>query len=250
MRCPGRRWLPPLLMVAAMLAGLPEPAGAESPEPAAPDQPAATTDERVRKAEILASERWRRAMFEFREWLETQPVYSPSQVRGIRADLDRRVAAMSSWEVEYLLETLDTKLRILESPRAIEAREWLARYLEAMTDRRRADLLAGVPSVLDLSAAELAVRLRQVEAARQAVEAHADRSRRTNRETAALVPRARDADAATRRRLERIRRGEAAFSPYRPQPVADPPFSDAVAGPPALMVGPWGVAFGIDVGAL
>ncbi|MFM7411800.1 MAG: hypothetical protein ACKO6E_01090 [Planctomycetota bacterium] len=119
-----------------------------------------------------------------------------------------------------------------------------------MTDRRRADLLAGVPSVLDLSAAELAVRLRQVEAARQAVEAHADRSRRTNRETAALVHRARDAAAATRRRLERIRRGEAAFSPYRPQPVADPPFSDAVAGPPALMVGPWGVAFGIDVGAL
>lgn len=224
--------------------------GAGPGESAALDRPAAGTDDLVRKAEIIAGQRWRRAMFEFREWLQTQPVYSPEQVRRIRADLEQRVAAMSSWEVEYLLESLDTKLRILESPRATEAREWLARYLDVMTDRRREKLLADVPNVLDLTAAELAVRLQELEAARLEVEAHADRSQRTQRETEALVNRGREADAALRERLERIRRGAAAFSPYRPQPVAEPPFAGAVAGPPALMVGPWGMELGIDVGAL
>lgn len=241
-------WLPALLSIAWLIQGM---ADAGPPAPDSPDRPTpAESNDRARKAEILASERWRRAMFEFREWLETQPVYSPARVLRIRADLDRRVSAMSSWEVEYLLETLDTKLQILESPRATEAREWLAGYLGVMTDRRREELLADVPNVLDLTAAELTVRLQEVEAARLAIEAHADRSLRTRRATEALVKRGRDADLALRGQLKKVRRGTAAFSPYRPQPVEEPPFSNSVAGPPALIVGPWGVAFGIDVGTL
>lgn len=241
------------LLVLAGIAALIQAATAGEPTNAvAADRPAAAAepDDGARKAAILASDRWRRVMFEFREWLEAQPVYTPAQVRGIRADLDRRVAEMSSWEVEYLLDTLDAKVRVLESPRAKEAREWLGRYLAVMTDRRRAAALADVPNVLDLTAAELAARLHDAEAARAAVEAHAARSQRTQRETEAFVRRGRADDAATRARLGKVRRGAAAYSPYRPQPVVDPPFADAVAGPPALTVGPWGVAFGIDVGAL
>ena len=44
-------------------------------------------DDETRKAEFLASERWRRALFEFNAWLDVQPVYTPEQVRRIRAEV-------------------------------------------------------------------------------------------------------------------------------------------------------------------
>jgi len=196
-------------------------------------------DEASRRAEVLASSRWRRAMHELDEWLAAQPVYSADRVRGIKADLAARVASMSSYELEYLLDQLDEKLNVLDSPSAREARDWLGRYLAVMADDRRAELLADVPSVLDLSAADLAARLADLDAKRAAVERAADESRRTRREFGTLVRAERRTVEAERDRLARETRDRTAFSPYRGQPTDDPPFADAYDSPTVVGVGPW-----------
>lgn len=196
-----------------------------------------------RRAEVLASSRWRRAMHELDEWLAAQPVYSVDRVRRIKADLAERVSAMSSYELEYLLDQLDEKIRVLDSPAAREAREWLGRYLAVMSDDRRAALLADVPSVLDLSAVELAAKLAEVEAKRAAVERSAQDSRRTRGEFGMRVHADRQAVEAERARLVRVHRDRVAFSPYRGQPAEDPPFADAFDSPTVVGVGPWNAFF-------
>ncbi len=206
-------------------------------------------EERYRRAVILASDRWRRAMFELDEWLAVQPVYTPEQVRQIRAGLANRVAAMSSYDLDYLLDTLDFKLRILASPEATEAREWLGRYLSVMADAKRAALLRELPNVVEMTSGELIAGIKAVEAKRAAVEKQARQVASGRREIAAFVHESRAADDAAKARTARVRRGEAAFSPYRSQPVGDPPFANAYDSPTVIGVGPWGTFVGMSVGA-
>ena len=234
-------------LLGAAAAGVALLAGA-APAPQPPADAAASAkasadsdehDEASRREEVLASSRWRRAMHELDEWLAAQPVYSADRVRGIKADLAARVATMSSYELEYLLDQLDEKLGVLDSPAARDARDWLGRYLAVMADDRRAELLARVPSVLDLSAADLTTRLADLEAKRAAVERSAEESRRTRRDFGALVRADRRAVAAERVRLTRVHGDRVAFSPYRGQPTDDPPFADSYDSPTVVGVGPW-----------
>lgn len=210
---------------------------------------AADREDLFRKAQLLGGDRWRRVSFEFDAWLRDQPVYTPAQARAVRADLDRRVAAMSSYEFEYLLETLEAKLRVLDSPAARDAREWLGRYLAVMAARKRAEVLAEVPNVLETTTAELAEGLGRLEARRAAVESARRSAVRGREEFAAFLDEQRREEAAARAARGRIRLGDAAFSPYRPRPVADPPFADAAAGPPFPAAGPWNLFGGLQPGS-
>ena len=244
-----RAVVPFVLACAAVAAAGPGPAADEPPpraEAAAAPAPPGRED-LFRKARLLGSDRWRRVVFEFDAWLRVQPVYPPAEARRIRAELDRRVAAMTSYEVEYLLDTLETKLRILDSPAARDAREWLGRYLAVMSERKRSEVLAEVPDLLDMTTAELVEELGRLEAKRAAVEDARRSSVRGREEFAAFLAGQRAAAEAERTARGRIRVGDAAFSPYRARPVAEPPFADAVAEPPALTVGPWGTFIGLNL---
>ncbi|MFN9367330.1 MAG: hypothetical protein ACK6CT_00980 [Planctomycetia bacterium] len=244
-----------VLCLIAMLAAAQPPAGRRPP--VAPRSPAAASarpqpdaEERQRKARLLAGGRWRRAVFEFDEWLATQPVYTPAEVRRIKADLAARVAEMSSYEIEYLLDALEAKLTILDSSRAREARDWLGRYLAVMAAWRRADLLEHVPNLLDMTAGELSAAVEAVEAKRRAVEQMARASQRSRRELAAFTAAERDREAAARAALGRIRRGDVAFSPYRGQPVGELPFAGAYDSPTVVGTGAWLTPLGINIGGL
>jgi hypothetical protein len=246
-----RRAAVPSCLAAAVLlaASWSGPSAREPPPPGADSRPdAADRADLFRKARLLGSDRWRRVSFEFDSWLREQPVFTPAQARGIRADLDRRVALMSSYEFEYLLDTLEAKLRVLDSPAARDARVWLGRYLAVMADRKRAEVLAEVPNVLELTTAELIEGLGRLEAQRAAVESARRATVRGREEFAAFIAEQRRADAAARAARGRIRLGDAAFSPYRSRPVADPPFADAAPGPPFPGVGPWSLFGGLPPG--
>lgn len=113
------------VFAAALTLGLaalpPRPCAEEKPPTAAAERPAAGNEggapapdaagDLARKAEIMNSNRWRRAIFELGEWLSAQQIYSPQEVRSIKADFNRRVATMSSYELEYLLDDLDAKFK-------------------------------------------------------------------------------------------------------------------------------------------
>jgi hypothetical protein len=175
---------------------------------------------------------------EFDQWLARQPVYTPAQVRRIKTDLATRVGLMSSFELEYLLDTLEAKLTVLESPEAEEARSWLGRYLAVMADRKREEVLGEVPNILDMSSNELEAAVRRVEAKRNAVEQQHARTLETRDTTAALVE-------ANRSRQEEERAAQASrpaaevYSPYRAGGT-DPPFSGTYESPTVVGVGPWG----------
>jgi len=205
-------------------------------------------EDRARKARLLGSDAWRRTLFEFEAWLDEQPVYTPSQARAIRADLDRRVAAMSSYELEYLIDSLDAKLRILDGQAARDAREWLSRYLAVMADRKREEVLAEVPNILDMTTAELTTALDRLRGKRAAVAAAREATRRGREEFAAFWREQRQIDTAARAMRSRIRVGDAALSPYRSRPAAEPPFADVGDGQPTVGIAAWGPFIGVQVG--
>jgi pyruvate/2-oxoglutarate dehydrogenase complex dihydrolipoamide acyltransferase (E2) component len=84
-----------LLLATALPGQAADPTPAAGPAAAGKDADAAQ-DDTARKAEIMSSQRWRRAIFELGEWLSAQQIYSPQEVNRIKADFNRRVAGMSS----------------------------------------------------------------------------------------------------------------------------------------------------------
>jgi hypothetical protein len=146
-------------------------AQAPAPQPApAPDAAAAPQDDIAKKAEILRSSRWRRAVFELGDWLDTQEIYPPKQVQKIKSDFNHRVAKMSSYELEYLLEDLEQKFKVMDSPEAKDARAWVGQYLSAMSDRKRDEVLKDIPNVVSMSAGELSQEIQKIETKRQSLQ--------------------------------------------------------------------------------
>ncbi len=226
------------VLAVAHACAMAQPVAPPSSEPPAAVAPP-SADDAARKANLMAGERWRRAMFEFDQWLARQPVYTPAQVRKIRADLATRIETMSSFELEYLLDTLEGKLAVLESPAAEEARDWLGRYLSVMADRKRQEVLGEVPNVLDMSASELEAAVRRVEAKRTAVEQQHRRSLETRDTTAALVEATRQQQEA-RAAVAASRPAPEIYSPYRGTSGSDPPFAGSYESPAVVGASPWG----------
>jgi hypothetical protein len=137
-------------------------------ETASASQPAKAADASTAKgfptkAEILASPQFRRAIFEFNEWLTSQPIYTPQQVAQIKDQFNHRVAEMNAEELTYLLNDLEAKMQLINTPEAREARAWMAQYLSVMSDRKRADVLKDVPNVATMTAAQLSSELSKIQ---------------------------------------------------------------------------------------
>jgi hypothetical protein len=115
------------------------------------------------KAEIINSPEFRRAIFEFNEWLSSQPIYTPQQVAQIKDQFNHRVAEMNAEELTYLLNDLEAKMQLINTPEARDARAWMAQYLSVMSDRKRAEVLKDVPNVATMTAAQLSSELSKIQ---------------------------------------------------------------------------------------
>ena len=237
------------LVALSLVAGVPAPAA----EPAAAGkQPAdAQADDTARKAEIMSSPQWRRAIFELSEWLSAQPLYSPQEVNRIKADFNRRVSGMSSYELEYLLEDLDAKFKIMETPEAKDAKAWIGQYMAAMSDQKRAEVLKDVPDVVAMTSAQLQQeidRIEQKKAALQRQQQAFDQSRDLLVQQAAASRQ--QTAAASAAAMAQTR--SAAFSPYHSGGGGGggkPPFSDVKGSGMSVGVGPFGAYVNFNVGA-
>lgn len=185
----------------------------------------------ARKADIMHSPRWQRTIAELGSWLATQTVYSPAEVQRIKIQFNDRVAAMSSYELEYLLESVAAKLEVLDTPEGRDAKAWLGEYLSVMSDARRAQALRNVPNILDMNAAQLWQQIEQIDAQRTALQ---QRQQGVEARQAVFADRAdagRRATSAASRDAATQRRAAPAHSPYR-RGGGSPPFSDV---PPRRM---------------
>ena len=211
----------------------------------APEADLASTEcDLVRKADIMHGPQWQRAVAELGGWLATQRVYTPAEVRRIKVRFNEQVAAMSSYELEYLLDSVDQKMRLLDTPEARDAKAWLGEYLSAMSDARRAQELRTVPNLLDMNAAELWEEILRIDRKRaslqqwqQGVEARqgalAGRAAANRQSTA-------EASRAAASRL----RSAPAHSPYR-RGGGSAPFSDVQPRRMSIGVGPLGAFIGM-----
>lgn len=192
----------------------------------------------------MSSPRWRRAIFELGEWLASQQIYRPDQVQRIKADFNHRVAGMSSYELEYLLDDIDAKFKVMDTPEAQDARAWVGQYLAAMSDRKRAETLKDVPDVLKMNAGQLQQEILAIERMRarlQQQQAAFDQSRQVMVEMAQSA-RKETADASAAARAE----AQASFSPYRNQGPGQTPFANVRTGADMEFMG-WGLGIGIGL---
>ena len=203
--------------------------------------PAEDDGEVARKADILHSPDWQRAITEFGGWLATQTVYPPSKVRRIKAQFNDRVAAMSSFELEYLLDSLSVKLQLLDTAAARDAKAWLGEYLSVMSDARRAQALRGVPNILDMSADQLWREIQRIDSLRGTLR---QRQQGVESRQATLATRAaagRETTSAAARATASRLRAAPAHSPYRSR-GGSPPFSDVEPRRMSIGVGPMGAS--------
>jgi len=219
-------------------------APADKPADKAAPQP---EDDIAKKATILRSPRWRRAIFELGEWLDTQQIYPPKQVMKIKSDFNHRVAKMSSYELEYLLEDLESKFKVIDSPEAKDARAWVGQYLSAMSDRKREEVLKDIPDIVTMSSGQLSQEIQKIETKRQSLQqqqAAFDQGRQVMVEQA-QVARQQTAQAAA---MAAAQSSGPAYSPYRSQGGGKPPFSDNHGGGMTVYSGPFGAGVSMSLG--
>jgi hypothetical protein len=236
-----RRFAPGWLLRGAAVAALSstaffaDPAVARAAEAA----PAEAECDLTRKADIMHGAQWQRAIAELGSWLSTQTVYTPAEVRRIKVRFNEQVVGMSSYEIEYLLDSVEQKMRLLDTPEARDAKAWLGEYLSAMSDARRAQELRNVPNLLDMTAAQLWEEIQRIDRKRGALQ---QRQQGVATRQNALVDRAaanRQASAdAARATAERLRAAPTQ-APAR-QGGGALPFSDVPQRRMSIGVGPMG----------
>lgn len=227
------------------LAQAPAPQAAPAPS-AAPE--ATPQDDIAKKAEILRSPRWRRAVFELGDWLDTQEIYPPKQVQKIKSDFNQRVAKMSSYELEYLLEDLEQKFKVMDSPEAKDARAWVGQYLSAMSDRKRDEVLKDIPNVVSMSAGELSQEIQKIETKRQSLQRQQAAFEQGRQQLVEQAQANRQLTAQAAAAAAAQANSAPAYSPYRSQGGGKPPFSDSKGSGMTVGVGPWGAYVGFSVG--
>lgn len=214
------------------------PSAAKAPPPAA--KPAAGTPagsssqvnaaDAAKKAAILDSKRWRRAMFELNEWFSAQRLYDKKQVEEIKADLAARVAEMSSSDLEFMLEDMEAKFQIMDSQPAQEAREWLAHYLSLRSAKKREEVIKELPNFATMTAAQLSQEIQKIERKRTLSEREAAASARTRQ--AQVTSQMQATRAAQQAYARQQSRSPAVYtSPYRAPNTGERPFEDRQVGP-------------------
>jgi len=220
--------LAPCLLVAALATGSiaagQQPAAADAQRPRAVD---ADDDDFEHKAAVLQSSRWRRAVFELGEWLSAQRIYTSQQVNQMKADFNRRVAAMSAEELDALLDDLELKFKVMDSPEAKDARDWVGQYLSAMSDSRRQQALRNVPDVVAMSASQLAEEIKRIEQRRDSLRQRQQDFDQTRQARVAGAQANRQATSQAIAAAQAQAASQAAYSPYRrPHNDGKLPFSN------------------------
>jgi hypothetical protein len=225
-----------ILLTLCGLSTLPAFGQTTDTKPAPTNTPAADAQEAARR-KVLDSDRWRRTQREFDEWLSVQTIYSPDEVAAIKANFSQQIARMSPRELEDFLKNMESRLKVLMSPEAEDARQWLAQFMAVAVDPER-QLGRSRPDVLNMTAAQIRQELawlQQTRDARQQSQAVFDRRR------AAQSQVARDARARRQQAQQPVRDRSSwpANNPRRPSQYAPQP--ELLPQPlPTYMVSPWG----------
>ena len=196
--------------------------------------PAATTpggDAADEKAKILASKPWQEISAAYQQWLESQAIYTPADVKRINAKLAAEIQAMQVSDLQEYIDDWQAKLKVLNGKDFQEAQKWLGYYLQPCTDGYRAKTLKqmGLTDVAQMSAADLENAILKIRADKLAMDQSQAAFEEARQQQVQAVQQAR---AATKQAISQAGAGEnyrggAGFntmqSPYRPPKYNPPP---------------------------
>jgi hypothetical protein len=113
-----------------------------------------------------------------------------------------------------MLEDMQAKFQILDSPQALEARAWMASYLSVMSDKKRAEVIKQLPNLATMSARQLAQEIAKIEQKRTTIDQEQAAFQQTRQaEVQQQLARDRAAQQAVARDQQQF--GAASYSPYR-----------------------------------
>jgi len=149
-----------LSLTAASRCQAAEPAGGakEGRGVSAPAASASRPDEAERR-KVIESRAWRAMQHDLMEWLSVQKVYTPSQLRKVKAELNAKVGRMSPQELVDFMNDMEAKLKIMMSPEAEQARLWVEQKLARQVNLTPQQLKQMRPDVLNMTSAQLEERL-------------------------------------------------------------------------------------------
>jgi hypothetical protein len=216
-----------LAVLLALSGGYAPATRGQSTEPAKVDvdAPADDSHESARR-EILDGARWRQTQREFNEWLSVQTIYTPDEVKAIRDNLRKSIANKSPRELEDFMKDMESRLEVLMSPEADDARLWLKQFMAVAVDPER-QLGRARPDVLNMTASQIRQELQwlqQTREARQRNQASFNRSRQLQSQAARDARSARQQPrAAAQDRSAWPANNPRRPSQYAPQPELLPP---------------------------
>ncbi len=112
-------------------------------------------DEAERRQVIVTSPEWHAMQHGLKEWLSIQQVYTPKQLRKVKADLNAKVARMSPKQLVDFMEDMDAKLKILQGKEAEQARLWAEQRLATQVNLTPEQMKKLRPDVLEMTADQL-----------------------------------------------------------------------------------------------
>jgi hypothetical protein len=190
--------------------------------------PAAPVD--PRKAEILNSQRWKKAMYEMDEWLAAQPFYDKKQVDQIKANQAAAVAKMNASDLEFMLEDMEEKFKIMKTKEYQDARAWMVQNLSALADKKREEVLKKMPNIATMTAAQMRQQIAQVQNKRQSLAEEQAAFHQMNQQQVKNVTSENLAAQKAYTRDQSLGASVNSYSPYVSQPKGRP-FDNVKTGP-------------------
>jgi hypothetical protein len=133
----------------------------EAPIAAPTDELAGEVSSDPAKQAILDSKEWREVRRALQEWLSVQKIYSPQELKAMKAQIDSEIAKMTAPELQDFLDDMRDKVNVLLSKEGDEARSWLAQYLAVkVVSKQEWDKMR--PDVLNMTSQQLKERLEQL----------------------------------------------------------------------------------------
>ncbi|HZZ30336.1 MAG TPA: hypothetical protein VFE46_20220, partial [Pirellulales bacterium] len=118
------------------------------------------------RAKIMNSDPWKQIGVQYQQWLNTQPIYTPNQIKKINDQLNAQIQSMPTSELQGFMDDWQAKLKILNGKDFQEAQNWLGAYMTNMAQGYRRDYLRqmGLTNIPNKTAGQLEAAITDIRA--------------------------------------------------------------------------------------
>ncbi|HTQ38203.1 MAG TPA: hypothetical protein VMJ32_04210 [Pirellulales bacterium] len=189
----------------------------------------AASADAAERAKILNSDQWKQIGTQYQQWLNTQPIYSPSQIKKINDQLDAQIQNMPTSELQGFMDDWQAKLKVLNGKDFQEAQNWLGAYMTNMAEGYRRNYLQqmGLTDIPSMSAGQLEEAITDIRANQMSIQQNQAAFNASRRQAVQNAQQQNAASIQAQQQQSNSYTSSAGFntfqSPYRPPKFNPPP---------------------------